>query len=558
SGEISSSRDGSRGDVDARSAVEVPLKRLGKIEYTNTLRDLFAVTAPQASPAVLDELAGLMSQYPDDAITGRSGDVHGGFSRLDHTVTQTHADVAYAVAVEAGRALTRTPERLKELAGACATDTDSGNDIPCVEGLVRTFGELALRRPPTADDVAFYGSAAGPAPVSPEAWADVITLLLASPDSLYHVQNGGGEVDGTTTHALTPYELASRLSYHFLQTMPDAALLADARSGALAKPEVYAAQVDRLVEDPRARGTADAFFGQWLRLKELEPLTSRLGDPVFEAFVGADRPSPNLHRLVLDEVLDLAWWVTKRGGSVAELLTNRSNFARDAELAKLYGASAWDGVGEPPVLPDPNRAGLVTRVAFLATGSANTRPIMKGLRIRSALLCDTLGPPPPEAMGAVVELSPNNTTRQTVEALTEARGTNCPACHATLLNPLGFATENFDALGRVRTHQALFDGTGQKIAEKPVDTRTVPRVDPGDDRTSNGAADMTRFLVESGRVDACLARQYFRFSFGRIEDESADAAVLEALTQSARAEGLVQLLKVVAFRPEFKQRSFHE
>src|SRR6185503_306872 len=180
------------------------------------------------------------------------------------------------------------------------------------------------------------------------------------------------------------------------------------------------------------------------------------------------------------------------------------SFARDARLAQIYGVKAWDGVAAPPAFPAGQRPGLLTRALFLSTGTANTRPIMKGLFIRKNVLCDDIPPPPPGANAKPPELGPGMTTRESVEAITEMPGTVCAGCHQTAINPLGFATEGFDALGRFRSAQRLFDAAGVETGTKPVNTSTVPQVVYGDTTMISTPAQLMSLIVASGKVEACL------------------------------------------------------
>jgi hypothetical protein len=179
---------------------------------------------------------------------------------------------------------------------------------------------------------------------------------------------------------------------------------------------------------------------------------------------------------------------------------------------------------------------------------------MKGFRVRNALMCSGIPPPPANAMGVVIPLSEDNTTRETVEAITEAKGSSCSGCHSTILNPIGFSTENFDALGRHRTTQKLFDATGALRLEKPIDTRGAPHI-AGVVTQVAGAEQVAALLVDGGEFQSCFARQYFRFTHQRMEDDSADSCALAEL-QSAALEGkpLSAVLLSAALRPEFLTR----
>jgi hypothetical protein len=149
------------------------------------------------------------------------------------------------------------------------------------------------------------------------------------------------------------------------------------------------------------------------------------------------------------------------------------------------------------------------------------------------------------------------TTREVVEELTEQPGSQCAGCHAGSINPLGFATEGFDALGRARSEQRLFSAQGEPAGSRPIDTASVPRVMAGDERRSAGPGDLMALMLESGKLEACLARQYFRFTYGRFEDVRRDGCELERLRETLLAGGSVaQLLKQAALSPQFRWRVF--
>jgi len=534
---------------------EVPLRRLSNLQYRNTMADLIKLAVPSAKDEVLAAVTPLFDQLPKDRAIGP--DKHyAGFTRLDQALQQEHADGAYVVAEAISKALVGTSARLSELAGACATDADATNDDACLEGMIRTFGEKALRRAITNEDVAFYKGPAGTAPFEPADYADVIALLLNAPHVLYFVEHG--QPGTNQTAPLEAYEMASRISYHFWQTMPDAELFAAAKSGDLLTEAGYEKQIERVFSDPRTQSAMREFFGQWLSNTTLEELDSRAGTTLYDAFAGGYVPGPDLREHMLDEVTDAALYYTVENlGTFKDLLTSRKSFAKTNDLASLYGVPVWSG-GEPPDFVEPERVGLLTRAAYLATGSANTRPIMKGVFIRKALLCDTIPPPPPNAANNPPKLSQSLSTREVVEELTG--GGACAACHQTIINSLGFATENFDSLGRVRQTQTLFDETtGQVVGSAAIDTSGVPHVESSDESIVKNADELTDKIVASEKPFACFAQPYFRFTFGRLEDINRDACALGDV-KGALDEGktMSDVLKTIAESAAFKQRSFDQ
>ncbi|HTU57872.1 MAG TPA: DUF1588 domain-containing protein, partial [Polyangiales bacterium] len=299
------------------------------------------------------------------------------------------------------------------------------------------------------------------------------------------------------------------------------------------------------------------FYADWLKVEDL-PALGQSDDPLYCAFAQPTAVTPQLRQDMIADVLDmLSYYTWTQPAGLGDLFTSPMSFARSTELAAIYGSAPWDGVSTPPLTPQGERAGLLTRVLFLANGSANTRPIMKGVFIRRRLLCDDVPPPPTGVSAVPPELRPDMTTRQVVEALTEQPESQCAICHATSINPLGFATEGFDALGRFRTQQRLFAADGTLAGSLPVDTHVVPQVVAGDAQRATGPAELAELLLESGKLEMCFARNYFRFTFGRWEDDARDACVIERLrARLVETDSLEQMLREVALTPAFRQRSF--
>lgn len=541
----------------------LPLRRLSKIQYDNTVRDLLHWASPSQGDAIADGLASLVDNVPDDAVRAPPGRNHGGFSRLDQDVHQEHINATYEVARAAGRELTEDSTRLGEVVGACATDGDPGNDVACVDDFIRRFGARALRRPLEAEEVTMYrevfdanGLTEG---MDPVAFADVIATMMIAPQFLYTIEHGDQPVpDLPGSYSLTGYELASRLSYHLWQTMPDDALFAAAQSGALQTEDGYAAQVDRMFDDPRTRASIAQFYRQWLWLDELPAMDALVGNPRFDAFAGDFSPGPDTHEHMVDETLAmLEYYTFDDDGSLADIMLTDGTFARHEDVAELYGTAVWSGNEPPPASPDGQRIGLLTRAALTASGTATTRPIMKGVFIRTALLCQSIPPPPDNAAAMPPAPDPGLSTREVVEQLTEQPSTTCVGCHATLINPLGFATENFDALGRFRQVQELFDDDGNRTGQRPIDTHSVPHVVLGDETPSEGPSDLAQQILDSGELHTCFARQYVRFSLGRPEDDQRDGCLLDDLTTRLDTSApLAEVLRTIALRPEFQQRLF--
>ena len=544
----------------SRVAPELPLRRLSRTQYENTIRDLIASVAPNNVDAIYADVAAAVDDVPSDLRKGPD-DHYGALRRLDQAIYQGTVNAAYAVGVALGASLTEDPGHLELLAGTCATDADTANDDACVDAFLRSFGARALRRPLDDADVAFYRDVVGTDGVEPADYADMVTMLVSAPHFLYLVEHGQEGGDESAPVPLTAYEVASRLSFHFWQTMPDAELFAAAESGALLDDAEFEHQVERLYADPRTEQALGEFFADWLDPHHLQDLDAAVGTPAFDALRGDFLPTPELRDNMVGEMVDMMRYYAHgvEDGTFEDLYSSDRVFARTDDVASLYGVPVWSS-GEPPTAPNGERHGLLTRTALTAAGVATTHPVMKGVFVRKALLCDTVGAPPADAMAVANKLEGDVfSSREKAEAITSLRD-DCAGCHVNVINPLGFITESFDGLGRFRTVEPIFDvATGEVIAEKTVDTSAVVRVELDDERVAAGAADASQYMLESEKPQACFAREYFRFTFAREEDDELDGCTLFELHDALLSdEPLGSVLRKVALRPEFRRRSFQQ
>ncbi len=526
------------------------LPRLSRAQYLGALRDL-------AQRAVGGEQAELVMTALDTPLTLVPNDSDPDHARLDQAVSQAHVDGQYQVAIAFATQLTSDATRVEQLVGACATDADASNDASCLESFIRSFGARAHRRPVTDAELAFYRDEVfAPATgMDPLALRDVVTVMVLSPWFLYRVENEGVELPNREgVLVLAPHELAARLAFHFWDAPPDDALLAAAESGALETEEGYAAEIDRMLDDPRTRATFDRFFSEWFLLDDLAPLDQSLADPDYAAFVGADVPGPELRARVLEDSLDLLRYATwESDGDLGELFLSNLSFAKTDDVAALYGGvPLWTEGSAPQPLSDSRRAGILTRPAMLATGSTSAHPVLRGREIRRRVLCDDLAPPPPTAMNNLPDLDPLMGERARMEALTNDG--SCAGCHA-MLNPVGFNLLGFDGLGRSRDVETIFGADGSVLATVPIDTSAASNIDGDGNTEVSGAVELSERIVESGKPQACMSRHYFRFAFARGEDSELDGCLLESMRQRLE-EGapLREVLRDIAMSETFRTK----
>ncbi len=260
----------------------------------------------------------------------------------------------------------------------------------------------------------------------------------------------------------------------------------------------------------------------------------------------------------IDEVLALTDYTTfVQDGDLADLFTSNQSFASNAALAAAYGVPRWLGGNNPPVpFPDSQpRAGVLTRAALQMYGDFDSHPILKGARLRTEILCDEIAAPADIATPDEAVLHPTFSTRERTVAITEISGTACAGCHAPFINPVGFPSESFDAIGRFRTEEVLYDDAGDAFFRALVETTSIPRLDSGDTDVALDAIGLSSMVATHEKTSECFARHYYRYEHRRMEVDSTDACEVNALEETLEADGLQGMLKAAAMLPEFKLRT---
>ncbi len=324
----------------------------------------------------------------------------------------------------------------------------AADETPCARKIISTLARRAYRRPVTDADVdellPFYTAA------RKDSSFDVgieraLERMLVSPQFLFRIEHD--PAGSNAVARVSGLELASRLSFFVWSSIPDDELLTAAAQGRLKDPAALAQQVQRMLADPRSEAMVNNFAAQWLYLHDVE---AKRPDPrLFPDF------DENLRQAFVRETELLFNSVLRENRSVTDLLTADYTFANE-RLARHYGIPNVYGPDFRRVtIPDPNRRGLLGQGSFLLLTSYSTRtsPVLRGKWILENILASPPPPPPPD----VPALKTENTSGKTMsmrEAMEQHRANPvCASCHARM-DPLGFALENFDAVGRWRDRTA--------------------------------------------------------------------------------------------------------
>ena len=405
------------------------IRRLTKVEYGNTLHDLFGV-----DPAVAREL-------PDEVFG------EGYLNTLSPLQSEQYLGIANEVLnrilAPNGARPTEVQKRLFGEPPAPGTDARAA-----AKNVARSLARKAYRRPASEAELdvllGVFDLARANKLAYPAALRLMLKAVLVSPQFLFITPAKEAEA-GQAIVPLDDYQLASRLSYLLWATMPDAELSALADSGKLHEPAILKAQVKRLLADSRSRALFDGFGAQWLGLGDLKSKT----------FDTAKFPqmTKEMRAAMVDEARLFFDSLVRENRSIVSFVDSDYTFL-NGTLATLYGLEKT--VTGPQMrkvkLTDANRGGILGMPGILAVTSFpnRTSAVKRGVWVLEQVLGEHVPPAPPN-VPALEKQDKNKVANLTLRQRTELHRTNtvCANCHK-ILDPIGFGLENFDAIGRWR------------------------------------------------------------------------------------------------------------
>jgi hypothetical protein len=582
-----------------------PIKRLSKIQYANSMRSVFNVSGGYdafVGPEIYKDISMNYALIPADSKvipgTGITTALTG-FDRTDSTVGQYHVDGYFFVAVATANAFVSDDNRIlnvfKAASGECSTlpPTDA-----CVLKFINRFGTRAMKRPIKPDEVQSYKAMYDATSTGgyKDGLSSLVMRFVMSPQFLYQVETEGTPVKGREDLLqLTGYELAARLSYSLIDDLPPPLLFNAAADGSLQSDSGIQNAVSTLMtansetlnyQDPlkpitlgdgestvgyqwnfkAGEVTVDTFFNQWLKLYAIpafdynNPNLAALADMYGPTYLGA---GPALHHshysdmmLEVENLYNHYFWNAK--GSYRDLMTTDKLAYRSGDVQAVLGQPAWTGgdwkqnLAPMPSYPPNTRNGILTRAAFQISSNENSNPVKRGVFIQRQILCRQLPSPDPAALPdrslEAPEMDPHLTTRD--RFTTKTSFTTCMACHS-FINPTGFAFENFDSVGRIRSQEAIFDSNSKLIGQPTINsTATVPLNSTMKVIVSDGAS-LSRAIATSGAGDECFARQYFRYFYGRTEAQG-DGCAIKDLTDTSLSGSMLDVFQRIPQQKSFK------
>jgi len=410
-----------------------------------------------------------------------------------------------------------TPSRDRILVCSPAAAAD---EAACAEEIVENLTRRAFRRPVTADDfeapLAFYTETRDNGGDFEAGIRAAVARTLVSPWFLYRVERDAADIRPGAAHPVSDVELASRLSFFLWSSIPDEELLSLAEAGRLREPGVLEAQVTRMIADRRSDALMSNFTGQWLQLRNLEAKVV----PDLLMFPDFDN---NIRQGFRRETEMFFSYIVRENRSALELLSANYTFLNE-RLAKHYGVEGVYGSRFRRVeLTDPNRFGLLGHGSILSLTAVATRtsPVFRGKYVLAQFL-NTPAPPPPPAVPTLEESAGTREAPRTVREQLERHRANpvCASCHG-IIDPVGFALENFNPVGQWR----------ETTAQGPVDAAGVL----ADGSPVNGPVDLRNVILS--RPDALatiLSERMLTYALGR-GVEPADMSVVRSIVRDAAA-----------------------
>lgn len=478
-----------------------PLLRLTNREYQNTVRDLF--------PELTVPAAVLPADNHDEGF-----DTLSSAQAVSPTLIEALDEHAAKVAAAVVAALPRVVP---------CSQNGAAQEAQCGAEFLSELLARAYRRPPASDELARAQQLFDAARTS-WGFAKAVELsvrgVLKTPQFIYRLELGAKEPEQPGSLRLTGHELASRLSYLFWDSMPDAELTRAATSGELDSEAGVERQAARMLDDPRTRTALATFHSQWLRFEKMRDLKKSSADyPKFrDATAAALRASA-------EQYVSYLFW---QRGDFRGLFTDTKAFVND-ELAWIYGVPATGSTTLSLVDVDKTqRAGILTLAGLLAGFAHETSdaPVLRGVFVLDRLLCDS-PPPPPKGVPPLqteFEGGAAMTTREILEKTHVNSG--CVGCHDAI-DGVGFGFGHYDAVGAYRTHERGLVVNAASELKGTLDA----------DGKFEGAVELAERLSQSKQAQACVAQQLLRYSLGLSKTEL-NACALSSTVQRFSASGL--------------------
>lgn len=464
-------------------------RRLSRIELVNSLKNLVG--------------GALYAKVEPSVMSLTNDDIQRDPRNFPTSFDSNQLETIDRVSRQLGIYVSSNDEDLRTLAGDCGLASPVSD--ACINSFISSFGRRAFRRPLTAEDVNFFKGIYSAAGAGKAGISAVVSAAVIAPEFLYHIEVGTPGVGTNTQFTITNHELASRVSYMLTDGPPDAELAAKADDGTIRDSVVLSAQVDRLLTGAMGRNKVHRFFSYWLMLETFQ------GIPTNGNYLAGINTSGLTAEMTRELHQFIDYIVYEKRGSYVDLLTSRKSFAQSQALASIYGHAPVAN-GQMADMA-PTHMGLLLRSPVLANPTNQTHPILRGVFMHRRILCNDIASPSPadlvERTSAMFVPDPvrDSTAIQTAK---QTASNTCMACHSQI-NPMGFALEGYDNLGRARTTDKIFDTNGNFIAEHPVRISGAVYLGRSPASQITSGPELVSGIAGGATGPACFTKQMHRF-----------------------------------------------
>tara|TARA_B110000116_G_scaffold235357_1_gene220398 strand:- start:1155 stop:4313 length:3159 start_codon:yes stop_codon:yes gene_type:complete len=465
------------------------LKLLTQVEYQSSVEDLFGIDSDLSDGLNTDSKIGF---FFNNVLTPVSSSAYDKYLTVGAKVAQVSANNDFASILN------------------CAS-----YDQSCSEAFVSDVMPEVFRRPLTSEEIATYSFLSNGSTTAGDVKLGIqlaIESALSSPQFLYRHELGeSSDSAGIDADAfeLTPYEMATYLSYSFAGTTPDQTLLTKAANNQLDTEEQIVAEVSRLLDTPQGKKRMGDYVGAWLGTDDLE---KSLKDQ--SVWPGFDQVVPHMEQEIREFFASVMLDPSER---FASLYTANHTYVNEP-LAQHYGISGVVG-DEFQRVETNDRGGVLRNGAFMARWAENveTAPFRRAAKVRRRMLCQPMPAPPAgvdDERQGLLELheefiaAETTTNREKYEVLTST-GT-CVACHQELMTPLAMGMEDYDSVGNLRTEDLngnLINAIGTLYAPNNLEDKHISLAFDG----TTGLSDL---LAGSTTAQSCVPETLFRYTLG--------------------------------------------
>ena len=508
-------------------------------------KDELVASMDSVVPGVSVVLKPQLDTYPDTDIVEE-------VDRFDNLHSRAQV-VAWAEVVDSLTDYLTSRQMLGQLGDSCVQSSPVSAD--CWTKFFQTLGRKVYRRPLQANEVTALAQLAQQRQTDSGTAAALygsVQMLFRSPAFLFHFEIG--TTQDASRVRLSDHEVANRISFGLLGGPPDQALASAADQGQLKTTAQVESHVRRLIESDASKGKFKKFLAEWLELSHIQPPQNE-----YMVFFRGTGGNGNVDKQMTEEIEDYVnYTVFRTKGNFQDLMTQPIAFPRFqglfysegakpfSSLAGVYGGDKYknftpENQAEAVPYPAPNNPGLLTRAGFMSSARFETQPITRGVFVQRRILCEDMPSPDfsvvSQRLNEVGDLDPKvMANHQIVTARTGSPA--CIACHGKI-NPVGFALEAYDMIGRYRPVEEVLDITKfyseikGVVATHPLPT-PVSNVIIGDRKlTINDASDLARQVASSEAAKMCVTKFYLRH-LDRRKENVGDSCLLNEATQPLR------------------------